>query len=252
MSDFSLQVKNLDFSYQSSPPVLRNVSFTLKQGEVLGILGGNGSGKSTLLHILAGILDADAGSAIWNEKTISSNHLNELRSKIGLVFQEANNQLFMPIVRDDVAFGPINLGLKPDEVSARVDQVFHELQIAHLSDKLTHRLSGGEKRMVSIATILTMKPELLLLDEPSANLDPHARRQLIKLLSSRPETKIIATHDLDMAYELCTRCIVLHQGRILADGTPKEIFANESLLDEAKLEQPYLFLLNQLKESRMA
>ena len=235
MSHHLVETIDLCFSYPDSPPALNGVSLRITHGESVAVVGGNGAGKSTLLLHLNGLLTPSSG---------------QVRESVGMVFQQAEDQLFMPTVREDVAFGPLNMGLPPEEIRRRVEQALRDVHAEALADKMTHHLSGGEKRAVSIATVLSMNPDILVLDEPSANLDPASRRTLISLLRQFTHTKIIATHDLDMVMDLCTRCIVMKDGSILADAPVPDIFADCSLLEEARLEQPLSYLLMRQERQR--
>lgn len=248
MNNLSIDIQNISFSYPNSTPVLSNISLKIKKGESVAIIGANGAGKSTLLFLLAGLLSANSGTITINGRQLSNKSKKDIRSELGLVFQYPDNQLFLPTVRDDVSFGPQNQGLSPTMVQNRVCDALNSVNAIHLIDKMTHELSGGEKRSVAIAGVLAMAPNILLLDEPSSDLDPAARRSLINILAKSPHTKIITTHDLDLAMELCPRIIVLHEGNILADASSEEIFNNIPLLSKARLEQPLSFLLKQMQK----
>ena len=246
MSHHLVETIDLCFSYPDSPPALDHVSLRITHGESVAVVGGNGAGKSTLLLHLNGLLESSSGQVRVGDIPVTpKTAVHKHREKVGMVFQQADDQLFMPTVREDVAFGPLNMGLPPEEVSRRVRQALRDVHAEALADKMTHHLSGGEKRAVSIATVLSMSPDILVLDEPSANLDPASRRTLISLLRQFSHTKIIATHDLDMVMDLCTRCIVMKDGSILADAPVPDIFADCALLEEARLEQPLSYRLMQ-------
>ncbi len=249
MNDISIDIQNVSFSYPNSTPVLSDISLKINKGESVAIIGANGAGKSTLLFLLSGLLTANSGAISINERVLSEDSIKDIRNELGLVFQYSDNQLFLPTVRDDVSFGPQNQGLSPAEVQARVCDALNSVHGIHLIDKMTHELSGGEKRSAAIAGVLAMAPNILLLDEPSSDLDPAARRSLINILAKSPQTKIITTHDLDLAMELCPRIIVLHEGKVLADGSSEEIFNNTPLLSRARLEQPLSFLLKQMQKN---
>lgn len=250
MSHHLVETIDLCFSYPDSPPALNGVSLRITHGESVAVVGGNGAGKSTLLLHLNGLLTPSSGQVRVGDIPVTPKTVARVRESVGMVFQQAEDQLFMPTVREDVAFGPLNMGLPPEEIRRRVEQALRNVHAEALADKMTHHLSGGEKRAVSIATVLSMSPDILVLDEPSANLDPASRRTLISLLRQFTHTKIIATHDLDMVMDLCTRCIVMKDGSILADAPVPDIFADRSLLEEARLEQPLSYLLMRQERQR--
>jgi len=250
MSHHLVETIDLCFSYPDSPPALNGVSLRITHGESVAVVGGNGAGKSTLLLHLNGLLTPSSGQVRVGDIPVTPKTVARVRESVGMVFQQAEDQLFMPTVREDVAFGPLNMGLPPEEIRRRVEQALRDVHAEALADKMTHHLSGGEKRAVSIATVLSMSPDILVLDEPSANRAPAPRRTLISLLRQFTHTKIIATHDLDMVMDLCTRCIVMKDGSILADAPVPDIFADRSLLEEARLEQPLSYLLMRQERQR--
>lgn len=233
-----MEVKDLHYRYPGDIHALRGVSFRIVHGESVGIVGANGAGKSTLLLHLNGFLLSEVGTVNIGGAMLTRATLAPARRAIGMVFQDPDDQLFMPTVYDDVAFGPVNQGLTPEEVEQRVRNALQIVDASHLAARAPYHLSGGEKRAVAIATVLSMSPDILVLDEPSANLDPRSRRQLIDMLRGFEHTKIIATHDLDMVLDLCERCIVLHEGQVKADGPTADIFRDEQLLEESHLEKP--------------
>ncbi len=238
MSHHIIEVTELRYSYPDGTQALQGVSFRAVHGESVAIVGANGAGKSTLLLHLNGYLLPSEGKIRIGDLPLTRGTLLEIRRTVGMVFQDPDDQLFMPTVYDDVAFGPINLGLPPDEVEMRVTKALGLVEVPHLKNKPPYRLSGGEKRRVAIATVLSMAPDILVLDEPTTGLDPLARRQLIGLLKNFRHTKIIASHDLDMVADLCERTIVLHEGAVRADGPTAEIFRNDALLAACRLEKP--------------
>ena len=238
MSHHIVEVKDLDYSYPDGTHALQGVSFRILHGESVGIVGANGAGKSTLLRHLNGYLVPMKGSVRIGDYPLTKETLPNVRRTVGMVFQDPDDQLFMPTVYEDVAFGPLNLGLPPDEIETRVLGALATVGAEHLRDRAPYHLSGGEKRAVSIATVLSMMPDILVLDEPTSNLDPKCRRQFIDLLRTFKHTKIIATHDLDMILDLCERTIVIHNGQVTADGPTSEIFGNSQLLSDSHLEQP--------------
>ena len=238
MSHHIVEAQDLHFTYPDGTEVLRGVSFRITHGESVAIVGANGAGKSTLLLHLNGYLTATAGLVRIGDDPILSGNLKQVRRAVGLVFQDPDDQLFMPTVFDDVAFGPLNMGLPVDEVKNKVETALKTVGAWHLHDRPPYRLSGGEKRAVSIATVISMSPDILVMDEPTSNLDPRSRRGLIELLKGFTHTKIIATHDLDMVMDLCHRTLVIGEGRIIADGPTGDIMQDEELLAASSLEKP--------------
>jgi cobalt/nickel transport system ATP-binding protein len=238
MSHHIVEARNLQHIYPDGTVALQDVSFSIHHGESVAIIGANGAGKSTLLLHLNGYLTATAGDVIIGNDTLSKATLPIIRRTVGMVFQDPEDQLFMPTVYDDVAFGPLNLGLSPEEIDTRVREALERVEATELCDKPPYHLSSGEKKRVAIATVLSMLPEILVLDEPTNGLDPYARRQLIALLTAFHHTRIITSHDLDMVLELCQRTIVLHEGRVMADGPTMDIFRNDKLLKTCRLEKP--------------
>lgn len=234
----SLVINKLSYQYPDGKQALHGISFRVGAGETIGIVGANGAGKSTLLLHLVGILLATEGEVRLNDCMITKKNLREIRRQVGMVFQNPDDQLFMPTVAADVAFGPQNLGIAPAEVAEIVVTALKEVAAEHLAARPPYQLSGGEKRLVSIATVLALSPQILVFDEPSAALDPLARRRLIQLLAKLPQTKLIATHDLDLVLDLCQRTIILNEGRIIADGATLEIFNDSELMALGKLEKP--------------
>jgi cobalt/nickel transport system ATP-binding protein len=238
MSHHIVEVKHLRHVYPDGTAALRDVSFRIHHGESVAVIGANGAGKSTLLLHLNGYLSATSGDIRIGDYPLTRTTLPEIRRTVGMIFQDPDDQLFMPTVRDDVAFGPHNLGFPADEVEQRVRDALERVGAAHLQNRAPYHLSGGEKKRVAIATVLSMTPDILVLDEPTSGLDPFARRQLMGLLREFRHTKIFTSHDLDMVLDLCERTIVLHEGEIRADGPTREIFRDESLLAACRLEKP--------------
>jgi len=232
-----VKVDDLHFAYPDEHVALRGVSFNLCVGEKVALVGPNGAGKSTLMLQLNGILDGRGGIEIGGMR-LSRDNLPVIRSMVGLVFQNPDDQLFSPTVFEDVAFGPLHMGLAEEEVFARVDAALEAVRMSSYRDRLSHHLSVGEKKRIAIATVLSMKPKILILDEPSAGLDPRARRTLINLLRDLPITMLISTHDMRMVQELLPRTIVMDDGRIVADGMTQEILEDENFLNEHGLEKP--------------
>ncbi len=238
MSHHIVEVADLHYSYPDGTPGLAGVSFRVSHGESVAIVGENGAGKSTLLLHLNGYLFASRGSVRVGDYTLTSKNLNAVRRSVGMVFQNPDDQLFMPTVFDDVAFGPLNFGMEEGEVKQAVARALETVGVPHLSKRPPYKLSQGEKRSVSIATVLVMSPDILVMDEPTSSLDPRSRRRLIELLKTFRHTKIIATHDLDMALDLCERTIVLHRGCVTADGITNELLQDQELLSASSLEKP--------------
>jgi cobalt/nickel transport system ATP-binding protein len=238
MSHHLVEVKDLEYTYPDGTSALKGVSFLLTHGEAVAIIGANGAGKSTLLLHLNGCLMPQAGEVRIGGLPLNKKTLSHVRRTVGMVFQDPDDQLFMPIVYDDVAFGPLNLGLPPEEVDHLVLNSLATVGASHLKNRPPYRLSGGEKRAVAIASVLAMSPDILVMDEPSAALDPKTRRQLIELLKTFKHTRIIATHDLDLVLDLCSRVIVFKDGHVVADGPTLDIMQNEELLESSSLEKP--------------
>ncbi|MGI6356679.1 MAG: energy-coupling factor ABC transporter ATP-binding protein [Lentisphaeria bacterium] len=238
MSHHIIEVKELEYRYADGTTALRNVSFRIEHGESVGVIGENGAGKSTLLLHLNGCLLATKGTVRVGDIPVLRDTLKQIRRSVGTVFQDPNDQLFMPTVAEDVAFGPMNMHLPPDDVESRVQKALEAVNALHLRTRSPHRLSNGEKRTAAMATALSMSPDILVLDEPSAGLDPQARRRLIHLLAGFKHTKIIASHDLDMILALCPRTIIMHQGAIVADGATAALLSDQDLLAKSGLELP--------------
>ncbi len=239
MSHHIVEAQNLYYNYPDGTSALHDISFRITHGESVAIIGANGAGKSTLLLHLNGCLTARSGKIRIGDTPLSPGTLADIRRTVGMVFQDPDDQLFMPTVFDDVAFGPCNLGLTGPDVEQRVLEVLEHVGVAHLSGKPPYHLSGGEKKRVAIASVLAMSPDILVMDEPTSGLDPFARRQLINLIRNFHHTRIITSHDLDMVYEVCERTIILNRGTVAADGPTKELFDNEELLLECRLEKPF-------------
>jgi len=231
-----LEVRDLHFSYHDGHPALRGVSFTMRAGDKVALVGPNGAGKSTLMLHLNGILTG-RGDVTVGDKRIMRDNLPAIRALVGLVFQNPDDQLFSPTVFEDVAFGPLHMGLPKDEVTTRVESALQAVRMSGFRDRLSHHLSVGEKKRIAIATVLSMNPQILVLDEPSAGLDPRARRTLINLLRELPITMLVSTHDMRLVEELFPRTIVMDEGHIVADGMTKEILADEKFLNEHGLER---------------
>lgn len=238
MSHHKLEVRNLHFSYPDGYEAVKNISFTIYHGEAVGIIGANGAGKSTVLMLLMGLLFPDNGEVLVGDVKLTNKTLPMIRQRLGMVFQDSDDQLFMTNVYDDVAFGPRNYKMDEAEVENRVMTALNLVGIPHLKDRAPYRLSGGEKRSVAIASVLSMEPDVLIMDEPTAALDPKSRRRLINFLKGFNHTKIITSHDLDMVLETCKRIIIIKDGEVVADGDAEEILSNGQLLDSCGLELP--------------
>jgi cobalt/nickel transport system ATP-binding protein len=232
-----VRVSGLHFSYPDGHVALRGISLTLCAGDKVALVGPNGAGKSTLMLQLNGILDGRGEIEIGGMRLTRGN-LPVIRAMVGLVFQNPDDQLFSPTVFEDVAFGPLHMGLPEAEVFARVDSALEAVRMSAYRDRLSHHLSVGEKKRIAIATVLSMNPSILILDEPSAGLDPRARRTLINLLRDLPITMLVSTHDMRLVEELFPRTIVMDDGQIVADGMTREILEDEKFLTEHGLEKP--------------
>lgn len=232
-----LQVQDLHFSYHDGHAALRGVSFQMCAGDKVALVGPNGAGKSTLMLHLNGILHGN-GEVTVGGKRLSRDNLPAIRAMVGLVFQNPDDQLFSPTVFEDVAFGPLHMGLPMDEVERRVKLALEAVRMSGFRDRLSHHLSVGEKKRIAIATVLSMNPQILVLDEPSAGLDPRGRRTLINLLRELPITMLVSTHDMRLVQELFPRTIVMDEGQIVADDRTNHILQNEELLTAHGLEKP--------------
>jgi len=238
MSHHIVEATDLHYTYADGTPGIKGISFRITHGESVAIVGENGAGKSTLLLHLNGYLLPTKGTLRIGDYPLTKKNLKAVRRTVGMVFQDPDDQLFMPTVYDDVAFGPSNLGLPLEELETVVMQALETMGVSHLRDRPPYKLSGGEKRSVAIASILSMSPDILVMDEPTSGLDPRARRRLIEQLNNFEHTKIIASHDLDMAVDVCERAIVIHQGNVTADGPTLELLQDEVLLKRSGLEKP--------------
>ena len=234
-----IEIKNVSFSYSNKVQVIHNISFKIDKNESVGIIGANGAGKSTILKLLVGLeLGYDGKIAIENIE-VEKRKINEIRKKIGYVFQDSDSQLFMPTVYEDVAFAPKNYGLSEDEVKRRTLEALKRIGIEELKDRSIYSLSGGQKKLASIATVLSMQPEILIFDEPTVALDPRNRRKFIDTINSLNNiTKIVTSHDLDLIYDTCNRTILISNGKIIKDGKTKDILSNKELLENNGLELP--------------
>jgi cobalt/nickel transport system ATP-binding protein len=238
MSHHIIEFKDVRFRYPDGTEALKGVSFRITHGESVGIVGANGAGKSTLLLHMNGYLLPSSGDVTIGEAPLRKETRPEIRRKVGVVFQNPDDQLFMPTVFDDVAFGPLNLGLPPERVRERVMEALRRVNASGLEGKPPHHLSGGQKSAVAIATVIAMEPDILVMDEPAASLDPKSRRDVIRLLNTFTHSKIVASHDLDLILDVCKRCLVIRDGAIVADGPAQDILSDAGLLAENNLELP--------------
>ena len=233
-----IEFQNVSFSYGEGKPVVEHLSFSIREGETVGLIGANGAGKSTIMKLLLGLLSG-SGEILVDGLPVSKQNLPAIRKKVGFVLQDSDNQMFMPTVYEDMIFGPRNYGLSREETEKRVDSVLQTLGLTELKHRYNHKISGGEKRMAAIATILAMEPAIILMDEPSTALDPLNRRTVINTIRSLPQTKLIASHDLDMILDTCQRVILLSHGAIAADGDAEVILRDKALLEANRMELPF-------------
>ena len=232
-----IEFRNVSFSYGDAN-VVENLSFTIKKGETVGLIGANGAGKSTIMKLMLGLISG-SGEIKVDGLSMNKENLAEIRRKIGFVLQDSDNQMFMPTVYEDMIFGPRNYGLSKEETEKRVDEVLSQLGLQDLKRRHNHMISGGEKRMAAIATILAMEPEMILMDEPSTALDPVNRRTVINTINRLHQTKLVASHDLDMILDTCQRVILLSHGAIVADGDAETILRDKALLEANRMELPF-------------
>lgn len=233
-----IECRGVTFSYQKDRKVLHDINISVGHGESVGLIGANGVGKSTLLKLLVGLLTGYQGEILVQGQPVIKKNFTEIRKKAGFVFQDSDSQLFMSTVYEDVAFGPRNYGCSEEETEKKVMSALRKVKIEELKERHVYRMSGGEKKLVSIATILSMEPEVILLDEPSIALDPRNRKNLIRILNEMPETKVIASHDLDMILDTCERTVLLAEGRIVRQGDTKDIVQDQELLERYGMELP--------------
>lgn len=241
MSHITVDVEDLSFGYEKGTEILSHISLHAAQPDSIGLIGANGVGKSTFLRLLVGLHLDYEGTIRIGDLPVEKKTLPEIRSKIGYVLQDSDSQLFMTTAYEDIAFAPRNYGLPESEVRSRVDQALRLTGIEHLRDKQIYKMSGGEKKLVSIATILSMTPDMILMDEPSIALDPRNRRNLIRILNSFEHLKIIASHDLDLILDTCKRTVLMANGKIICDGPTEEILTDRELLEANNLELPFCF-----------
>lgn len=232
-----IEFDNVSFSYESNAPVIKDLSFKIKDGESVGLIGANGAGKSTIMKLLLGLVQGE-GKILVDDIEVNKENLSKIRKKLGFVLQNSDNQMFMPTVYEDMMFGPLNYMVSREEADKRVNEVLDRLGLQHLKNKYNHKISGGEKRMAAIATVLAMEPEAVLMDEPTSALDPYNRRVVINTIKELSQTKIITSHDLDMIMDTCERVILISGGAIVADGKAEEILSDQELLEANHMELP--------------
>ena len=247
-----IRFDNVTFAYERGKPVLSGVSFAIEKGETVGLIGANGAGKSTVMKLLLGLTGPGAGTGnaagtltegriLADGMEVIPRNLAQIRRKLGFVLQNSDNQMFMPTVWEDMLFGLRNYGMTQQEAEQRADKVLRDLGQEYLRGLYNHKISGGEKRMAAVATVLAMEPEVLLMDEPTSALDPYNRRIVINTIRKLPGTKIITSHDLDMIYDTCTRVILLSEGRVAADGPSAGSLHDKELLEANRMELPLRF-----------
>ncbi|MBO6017017.1 MAG: ABC transporter ATP-binding protein [Oscillospiraceae bacterium] len=232
-----IEFQHVSFAYEKNIPVLKDLSFRIETGEAVGLIGANGAGKSTVMKLLLGLLEGE-GKILVDGTEVRRETLPEIRRKLGFVLQNSDNQMFMPTVYEDMMFAPLNYKLSREEAEARVDAVLKRLHLEDLKHRYNHRISGGEKRMAAIATILAMEPEVILMDEPTSALDPYNRRIVINTIRELEQTMLITSHDLDMILDTCSRVILLSDGRIAADGAAQDVLYDRALLESHRMELP--------------
>ena len=232
-----IEFQHVSFAYEKSFPVLQDLTFRIEKGEAVGLIGANGAGKSTVMKLLLGLIEGE-GRILVDGIEVRRDTLPEIRRKLGFVLQNSDNQMFMPTVYEDMMFAPLNYMLSREEAEARVDAVLAKLHLEDLKHRYNHKISGGEKRMAAIATVLAMEPEAILMDEPTSALDPYNRRIVINTIRELEQTKLITSHDLDMILDTCDRVILLSEGRIAADGAASMILRDQALLERHRMELP--------------
>ena len=237
MASIVIEIDNLVYAYPDGQQALKGVSLTVREGEKVAVTGPNGAGKSTLVLHLNGIFNGNGMVRVMGME-VMDRHLGAIRAKVGLVFQDPDDQLFSPTVFEDVAFGPLHIGLPEGEVRQRVGWALAQVGMEGFEDRMPHHLSLGERKRVAIATVLSMDPAILVLDEPTSELDPRSRRSLIQLLRELPQTMLVASHDMRLVRDLCSRTVILDEGHIVADGPTHRLLADVALLERHGLEQP--------------
>ncbi len=235
-----IEFQHVSFAYEKGQPVIRDLSFQIGEGEAVGLIGANGAGKSTVMKLLLGLIPAE-GTILVDGVPVNKANLSVIRRKLGFVLQNSDNQMFMPTVYEDMIFAPLNYGLSREEAEKRVDAVLERLGLQELKHRHNHRISGGEKRMAAIATILAMEPEAVMMDEPTSALDPYNRRIVINTIRELKQTRLITSHDLDMILDTCDRVILLSGGKVAADGPAEQILRDRKLLEKHHMELPLSF-----------
>lgn len=238
----AIELDGVTFTYHDGTRALEDLSFSIRPGECVGVAGASGAGKSTLISCIVGFVTPEKGKITVGGLEVTRKNLKEIRAKTGLIFQNPDDQLFMPTVYDDVAFGPLQRNMKKEDVDRKVKKALKDRGLENLEHKFPGHLSGGQKRLAALAGTLVMEPEILLLDEPSSHLDPPARRNLIRQLDTLKNTRLITGHDLEMMLDLCNRTILLRSGKVVADGDPFEVFDDAGLMEQAGLETPHSLL----------
>ena len=249
--ELSIRVEKASFTYPDGHEVLKEISCAVRRGEKVALIGPNGAGKSTFMSLLNGVEMPSTGKVIIDALEVNRQNLTQVRRKVGIVFQDPDDQLFCPTVFDDVAFGPLNLGLAPDEIHARVKDALALVGLTGFEHRSSFHLSFGERKRLALATVLSYQPEILVFDEPSTNMDPLNRRKLIKWLQGSDKTILLCTHDLDIALEVCNRCVMLVDGRIVADGPADEILYDRHLLESNNLELPLALMTHELLHDKL-
>lgn len=246
MNEITISVKDVDFTYPDGHQVLKNVNCTIRKGEKVALIGPNGAGKSTFMSLLNGVSTPTKGKIAISGLAVSKENFVKIRRKVGIVFQDPDDQLFCPTVFDDVAFGPLNLGLPKEEIRQRVKEALETVGLEGFDERSSFHLSFGERKRLALATVLSYQPDVLVFDEPSTNMDPLNRRKLINWLQNSDRTMLLCTHDLDIALDVCDRCLVLSEGHFVADGAATIILNDKSLLEKNNLELPLALMTHEL------
>ena len=236
-----LEVEKVTYKYPDGYEAIKDIYFKVKEGEKIGLIGANGAGKSTILQLISGLYFCNKGRIVVDNVEVNKKSLKEVRKNLGFVFQDSDNQLFMNTVYDDIAFGLRSNKVSEEDVSISVIEILNQLSMEKLKDKEIYKLSGGQKKIVSIAGVLVMKPKIILMDEPTASLDPKSRRNIINIINNIQKTFVIATHDLDMILDCCEKVVILLDGEIIAIGKSEELLRNKEILEKANLELPLSF-----------
>lgn len=232
-----IEFDNVSFAYESGAPVIKGLSFRIEDGEAVGLIGANGAGKSTIMKLVLGLVQGE-GRILVDDIEVNKDNLGKIRKKLGFVLQNSDNQMFMPTVYEDMMFGPLNYMVSREDADKKVNEVLDRLGLQYLKNKYNHKISGGEKRMAAIATVLAMEPDAVLMDEPTSALDPYNRRVVINTIKELGQTKIITSHDLDMILDTCDRVILLSDGEVIADGKAEDILSDRELLEANHMELP--------------